>query len=111
LAMGVRDRQLVEKHLRALVRVRCLDAADEANGITRIVDSDQQMMVFGGQKLIGPRLRRRSVEERGAGEHDMRVSQTEVQDLHRTMVRPKDLLYGDRRPPRRNLEGHHEALE
>jgi hypothetical protein len=63
------DGQLVQEHLGALIRVGCLHAADEADGVV-VVNGDQQMMALARQELRGPGLRRRSIEEEGAGEND-----------------------------------------
>jgi hypothetical protein len=62
------DRQLVEEHLGPLVRMRGLDAADEPDGLTVVVDGVQQMVSFVREEPLGHELRRWSVEQRRSGE-------------------------------------------
>jgi hypothetical protein len=86
LAMVSIDTQFVEEHLRALVRVRRLDAADEPNGFLRVVDCDQEVVSFARQELRCPGLRGRTVEKIGAREHNVLVARTEWRNPHRTIV-------------------------
>ena len=50
--------------------MRGLDAADEPNGLTRIVDGVQQMVSLLRQEPLGQELRRWSVEQRSSGEQE-----------------------------------------
>ena len=80
VAMAFRNRQLVQEHLRALVRVGRLHAADEANGtVIAILDGYQQVMAVTRLKRLGPFLGWRSVEEFRAREQERFVTRTQTQ--------------------------------
>jgi hypothetical protein len=67
------DRQLVQEHLRALVRVGRLHAGDEPDRVV-VLEGDEQMMAFAGEEPRRPLLGGRSIEEVGAGQNDLLVA-------------------------------------
>ena len=80
--MGLVDRELVEEHLRALVRMRQLDAGDKADGDVRLVREEEMVAVVREEALDGV-VDRRRVEEVAGRAHLVVVAGAEQHDLHR----------------------------
>jgi hypothetical protein len=79
------DRQFIQEHLRALVRVGGLHAGNEADRLV-LLHGDQQVVAPARQERRRPRLGRRSIEEVGGGEHDLLVAWSHAHDPHRRIV-------------------------
>ena len=98
-AVRLRDAELVEEHLGALVRVRHLDPAHEADGRAVLV-GDEQAVALGIEEPLREPLGRWIVEEIRRGDHRVDVTGAEARISIRSLA-PSAAMPARRRLPMR----------